>query len=178
MLESPLPTQDLNVFAQRLPRKHVLVLIDWSTLGTSQSHSTWISKRQLKIQTHCDLNPQYNRHSDFVTLSGNLALYCAASAKHDDFLIANDNAELWFLVMLLLHLQVCNTLIQLVEDNTPASLGLLRTVANFFKTLNRQASFLKQTNIPNAQMNFGSFVVQFQSYSLGSWTAVIFVAVG
>jgi len=30
---------------------------------------------------------------------------------------------------------------QLVEDNTAASLGLLRTVANFFKTLNRQASF-------------------------------------
>ena len=97
-------------------------------------------------------------------MSGNLALYCAASAKHDDFLIANDNAELWFLVMLLL---VCNTLIQLVEDNTAASLGLLRTVANFFTTLNRQASFLKQTNIPqNAQMNFGSFVIQFQSNTI------------
>jgi len=79
-------------------------------------------------------------------LSRSLALYCAASAKHDDCLIANDNAELWFLVMLLL--LVCNTLIQLVEDDTAASLGLLRTVANFFKTLNRQASFLKQTTIP------------------------------
>jgi len=39
-------------------------------------------------------------------------------------------------------------LIQLVEDDTAASLGLLRTVANFFKTLNRQISFSKQTNIP------------------------------
>jgi len=41
-----------------------------------------------------------------------------------------------------------NDLIQLVEDDTAASLGHLRTVANFFKTLNRQISFLKQTNIP------------------------------
>ena len=99
-------------------------------------------------------------------MSGSLALYCAASAKHDDCLIANDNLDLWLLVTLLL---VRNDLIQLVEDDTAASLGLLRTVANFFKTLNRQISFLKQTNIPkNAQMNFGSFVVQFQSYSLGS----------
>jgi len=48
-------------------------------------------------------------------------------------------------VLLLL---VRNDLIQLVEDNTAASLGLLRTVANFFKTLYRQISFLKQTNIP------------------------------
>ena len=78
-------------------------------------------------------------------MSGSLALYCAASAKHDDSLIANDNPDLWFLVALLL---VRNDLIQLVEDNTAASLGLLRTVANFFKTSNRQISFLKQTNIP------------------------------
>jgi len=41
----------------------------------------------------------------------------------------------------MLLLLVCNTLIQLVEDNTAALLGLLRTVANFFKTLNRQCSF-------------------------------------
>ena len=79
-------------------------------------------------------------------MSGSLALYCTASAKHDDCLIANDNPDLWFLVMLLL--LVRDDLIQLVEDNTAASLGLLRTVANFFKTLNRQISFLKQTNIP------------------------------
>jgi len=66
-------------------------------------------------------------------------------------------------------LLVRNDVIQLVEDNTADSLGLLRSVVNFFKTLNRQISFLKQTNIPqNAQMNFGSFVVQFQSFSLGS----------
>jgi len=112
-----------------------------------------MSKRQLK-KTHCELNPQQNRHSDFVALSGSLALYCAASAKHDDCLIANDNPDLWFLVILLL--LVRNDLIQfedntaasLVEDNTAASLGLLRTVANFFKTLNRQISFLKQTTIP------------------------------
>jgi len=38
--------------------------------------------------------------------------------------------------------------ISLVEDDTAASLGLLRTVANLFETLNRQISFLKQTNIP------------------------------
>jgi len=69
-------------------------------------------------------------------------------------------------------LLVRNDLIQLVENDTAASLGLLRTVANFFKTLNREISFLKQTNIPqNTQMNFGSFVVQFQSYSLGSYIA-------
>ena len=80
-------------------------------------------------------------HSDFVALSGSLALYCMASAKHDDCLIANDNAGLGFLVILLL--LVRNDLIQLVEDDTAASLGLLRTVANFFKTLNRQISFLK-----------------------------------
>jgi len=67
-------------------------------------------------------------------------------AKHDDCLIANDNPDLWFLVILLL--LVRNDLIQLVEDNTADSLGLLHTVANFFKTLNRQISFLKQTNIP------------------------------
>jgi len=79
-------------------------------------------------------------------LSGSLALYCAASAKHDDCLIANDNPDLWFLVILLL--LVHNDLIQLVEDSTAASLGLLRTVANFFKTLNRQISFLKHTNVP------------------------------
>ena len=78
-------------------------------------------------------------------MSGSLALYGAASAKHDDCLIANDNPDLWFLVILLL---VRNDLIQLVEDNTAASLGLLCTVANFFRTLNRQISFLKQTNIP------------------------------
>ena len=78
-------------------------------------------------------------------MSGSLALYCAASAKHDDCLIANDNnPDLWFLVILLL---VRNDVIQLVEDNTADSLGLLRTVANF-KKLNRQISFLKQTNIP------------------------------
>ena len=69
-----------------------------------------------------------------------------ALAKHDDCLIANDNPDLWFLVILLL--LVRNDLIQLIEDNTAASLGLLRTLANFFKTLNRQISFLKQTNIP------------------------------
>ena len=102
------------------------------------------SKRQLK-KMHRDLNPQWNRQSDFVALSGSLALYCMASEKHDDCLIANDNSNLWFLVILLL--LVRNDLIQLVKDNTGASLGLLRTVANFFKTLNRQISFLKQTNI-------------------------------
>ena len=79
-------------------------------------------------------------------MSGSLALYCAASAKHDDYLIVNDNPDLWFLVILLL--LVGNDVIQLVEDNTEDSLGLLRTVANFFNTLNRQISFLKQTNIP------------------------------
>ena len=78
-------------------------------------------------------------------MSASLALYFAASAKHDDCLIANDNPDLRFLVTLLL---VRNDLIQLVEENTAASLGLLRTIANFFKTLNRQISFLKQTNIP------------------------------
>ena len=67
-------------------------------------------------------------------MSGSLALYYAASAKHDDCLIANDNPDLWFLVTLLL---VRSDLIQLVEDDTAASLGLLRTVTNFFKTLNR-----------------------------------------
>ena len=79
-------------------------------------------------------------------MSGSLALYCAPSAKHDDCLIVNDNPDLWFLVTLLL--LVGNDFFQLVEDNTAASLGLLRTVANFFETLNRQISFLKQTNIP------------------------------
>ena len=79
-------------------------------------------------------------------MSGKLALYCAASAKHDDCLIANDNPDLWFLVTFLL--LVRKDLIQLVEDDTAASLGLLHTVANFFKTLNRQISFLKQTNVP------------------------------
>jgi len=64
-----------------------------------------------------------------------------ASAKHDDCLIANDNPDLWFLVTLLL--LVRNDFIQLVEDDTPASRGLLRTGANFFKTLNRQNKFLK-----------------------------------
>ena len=128
------------------PRKHVLVLVDLSTLGIPQTDSIWMSKRQLK-KTHWDLNHQWNRHSDFVALSGSLALYCSASAKHDDCLIANDNPDPWFLIILLL--LVRNDLIQLVEDNTTAaSLGLLRTVANFFKTLNRQISFLKQTNIP------------------------------
>ena len=39
-------------------------------------------------------------------------------------------------------------MVQLVEDNTADSLGLLSTVASFFNTLNRQISFLKQTNIP------------------------------
>ena len=78
-------------------------------------------------------------------MSGSLALYCAPSAKHDDCQIVNDNPDLWFLVTLLL---VRNDLIQLVEDDTAASLGLLRTVANFFKTLNKQISFLKHINIP------------------------------
>jgi len=95
-------------------------------------------------------------------------------AKHSDCLIANDYSDLWFLVILLLVRNDLfqfedNTAASLVEDNTAASLGLLRTVANFLKTFNRQISFLKQTNIPqNGQMNFGSFVEQFQSYSLGS----------
>ena len=127
------------------PRKHVLVLVDLSTLGIPHTDSIWMRKRQLK-KTHYDLNPQSNRHSDFVALSGSLALYCAASSTHDDCLIANDNPDLWFLVILLL--LVRNDLIQLAEDNIADSLGLLRTVANFFKTLNRQISFLKQTNIP------------------------------
>ena len=69
-------------------------------------------------------------------MSGSLALYCAPSAKNDDCLIANDNPDLWFLVILLL--LVRNDLIQLVEDDTAASLGLLRTVAIFKK--------VKQTN--------------------------------
>ena len=113
-----------------LPRKHVLVLVDLSTLGIPQTNSIWMSKRQLK-KTHCSL-----------------ALCCPASAKHDNCLIANDNPDLWFLVILLL--LVRNDLIQLVEDNTAASLGLLCTctVANFFKTLKREISFLKQTNVP------------------------------
>ena len=56
MLESPLPTQDLNVFAQILfPSKHVLVLVDFPTLGIPQTDSIWSSKRQIK-KTHCDLN--------------------------------------------------------------------------------------------------------------------------
>jgi len=120
--------------------------VDWLV---NTRHSTVpfdLNKRQLKTKAHCDLNPQKNRHSDCVTLSGNRALYCGVSAKHDDCLIANDNPDLWFLFILLL-LLVYNALIQLVEENTAASLGLLRTVANFFKT-NRQISFLKQTNIP------------------------------
>ena len=104
-----------------------------------------MSKRQLK-KTHCDLNPQQNRHSDFVALSGSLALYCATSAKHDDCLIANDIPDVWFLVILFL--LVRNDVIQLVENNTADSLSLIRAVVNFFKTLNRQISFLKQTNIP------------------------------
>jgi len=41
-----------------LPSKHVLVLIDLSTLGTPQFHSIWISTPQLKTKTRCDLNPQ------------------------------------------------------------------------------------------------------------------------
>jgi len=68
-------------------------------------------------------------------LSGSLAFYCAPSAKHDDCLIVNDNPDLWFLFVLLL--LVRNDLIQLVEDDTAASLGLVRTVVNFLKTLNR-----------------------------------------
>ena len=64
-------------------------------------------------------------------MSRSLALYCAPSAKHDDSLIATDNPDLWFLVTLLL--LVRNDLIQLVEDDTAASPGLLRTVAKFFK---------------------------------------------
>jgi len=47
-------------------------------------------------------------------LSGSLALYCAASTKHDDCLIANDNPGLWFLVTLLL---VRNDLIHSLCDN-------------------------------------------------------------
>ena len=39
------------------PRKHVLVLVDLSTLGIPQTDSVWMSKRQLK-KTHCDLYPQ------------------------------------------------------------------------------------------------------------------------
>jgi len=77
-------------------------------------------------------------------MSGSRALYHAASVKHDDCLITIDNPDLLFLVILFL--LVFNDLIQLVEDNTAASLGLLSTVANFFKTLNKQISFLKQTN--------------------------------
>jgi len=124
------------------PRKHVLVLVDLSTLGIPQTDSIWMSKRQLKKRT-VTLIPS---KMDIVALSGSLTLYCTASAKHDDCLIANDNPDLWFLVILLL---VRNDLIQLVEDNTAASLGLLRTVANFFTTLNRQISFSKKkTNIP------------------------------
>ena len=65
-------------------------------------------------------------------MSGSLALYCAASAKYDDCLIANDNPDLWFLVTLLL--LVRNDLIQLVEDDAAASLGLLLTVANVKQT--------------------------------------------
>jgi len=37
--ESPLPTLDLNVFAQGLRSKYVLVLIELSTLSTPQSDS-------------------------------------------------------------------------------------------------------------------------------------------
>jgi len=74
-------------------------------------------------------------------LSGSLALYCAASVKHDDCLITNDNPDVWFLVIFLL--LVRNALNQSVEENTAASLNLLRTVAIFFKTSNRQIRFLK-----------------------------------
>ena len=77
-------------------------------------------------------------------MSGSLALYCSASAKHDDCLIASDNLDLGFLVTLLL--LVRNDLIQLVEDDTADSLGLLRTVANFFKTLSRQTNKFLKTN--------------------------------
>jgi len=90
-----------------------------------------------KIDTRISLRCQVALH---------FALYCAASAKHDDCPIVNDNPDMWFLVTLLL--LVRNDLIQIVEDDTEPSLGLLRTEVNFFKKLNRQISFLKQTNIP------------------------------
>jgi len=72
--------------------------------------------------------------------------YRAAWAKRGIRLTANDNPGLSFLVILLLLL--CHALIQLIENNTVASLGLLCIVANFLKTLIIQMSFLKGTNTP------------------------------
>jgi len=44
-------------------------------------------------------------------------------AKHSNCLAANDNPNVWFLVIL----PLCNALIQLIEENTVTSLGLLHT---------------------------------------------------
>jgi len=115
------------------------VLVDLSTLDIPQTDSIWMSKRQLKKRTVTLIPSKIDTR---ISLRCQVALHFIA--KHDYCLIANDNPDLWFLVTLLL---VSNDLIQLVEDDTAASLGLLRTVANFLKTLNRQISFLKQTNI-------------------------------
>jgi len=97
---------------------------------------------------------------DFTTLPGCCAPYCTAWTKHGICLTANDNPYL----LIYGHTSTArNALIQLIEHNAVASLGLLRTVANFHETLNDQMSFLKRTSIPyNVEMSLGSFVVQFQ----------------
>jgi len=125
------------------PRKHVLVLVDLSTLGIPQTDSIWMSKRQLKKKRTVTLIP--SKVDTRISLLCQVALHFIARHRRSTMTVTNDNLDLWFLVTLLL---VRNDLIQLVEDDTAASLGLLRTVENFFKTLNRQISFLKQTNIP------------------------------
>ena len=95
-----------------------------------------MSKRQLKKRTVTLIPGETDTR---ISLRCQVALHFIARHRRSTV------TDLWFLVILLL---VRNDLIQLVEDNTAASLGLLRTVANFLKMLNRQISFLKQTNIP------------------------------
>ena len=139
-------TRFKSVCTKTFPRKRVLVLVHLSTLGIPQTDSIWMSKQQQKKNAltliPCKIDTQ-------ILLRCQVTLHIIARHRRSTMTVWSRTIipipDLWFLVTLLL---VRNDLIQLVEDDTAASLGLLRTVANFFKTLNRQIRFVKQTNIP------------------------------
>ena len=111
--ESPLPTLDLNVFAQGLCAANTCWC--WLTCPHSALHRSIrsASKRQLKYKR--TMTVISNRIVTQISLGCQVTVlyYRAAWGKRGNCLPTNDNPDLWFLVRFLQLL--CNSLIQLIE---------------------------------------------------------------
>jgi len=111
--ESPLPTFDLNVFAQVLCAANTCWC--WLTCPHSALHSPIrsASKRQLILKRTMTLTP--NRIDTRISLRCQVVVlfHRAACVERGNCPTTNDNLDIWFLVILLQLL--CSALIQLIE---------------------------------------------------------------